>query len=181
MIYSHALRGNTEMNGRQVIQIIALMAVESDVLDFIYFHEHRAVEAKLWWTTRSKALPQAESEDPRCICAPWAVAQLTWPFSHVLGNKKTKITCDINPKPKPENYWNSCTTRLTDSTTNRWSTDMCRSPDRAGLLFSQCPWISDRAEFPSDQTRCKSMLRLKLYQLSQVNNIKRSKYYFIYI
>ena len=35
------------MNGRQVIQIIALMAVESDVLDFIYFHEHRAVEAKL--------------------------------------------------------------------------------------------------------------------------------------
>ena len=48
MIYSHILRGNTEKNGRQVVQIIALTAVESDVLDFIDFHEHGAVEAKLF-------------------------------------------------------------------------------------------------------------------------------------
>jgi len=75
MIYSHILCRNTEKNGRQ---IIALSGVESEVLDFIYFHEHGAIKAKLFLNrlakTNPKAVPQAEREDPRPICAAW------WPW-----------------------------------------------------------------------------------------------------
>ena len=42
----------------------------------------------------SKALLQAESEDPRRICAASAVAEPTWPFSHVQRKNK-KLACDV--------------------------------------------------------------------------------------